>query len=432
VPEKKNTNWIGFLIWGICIFFYLYEFFLRTVIGTFQIPLMNELEISSLKFAFLSSTSYMLIYGAMQIPVSLIVDRFGLKKSLSLGAIACTLGSFGLAFSHHYSSAIGFRILMGFGSSFGFICLLISIYDWLPRQYNGLFIGTSQFLGTMGPLMAAGPLRALTDSAGLGWRRVFLIMGTVGTFLIGLVWLFVKNNIEQKGAYTILRRSADPLANIKRIFNSWQPWLIASYCACVYFTIEFLSENEGISFIMQKGFSPKFSSSMISLTWLGFAIGCPSLGLLSDLIQRRKSILILSGMTCFLAISAIVYMNNGIALGIAFFFLGLAASGESVGIATISDHFKKDSIAIGYGLNNGLVTLLLALLSPSIALLLDLTKTGIHPNYSEYKTVFNTLILVAFGSFIFATFFIKESFCKSQVDFTYLKIKPQGNSDALT
>ncbi|WP_367608019.1 hypothetical protein [Legionella sp. W05-934-2] len=42
--------------------------------------------------------------------------------------------------------------------SFGFICLLISVYDWLPRKNAALFIGLSQFIGTMGPMLAAGPL----------------------------------------------------------------------------------------------------------------------------------------------------------------------------------------------------------------------------------------------------------------------------------
>ncbi len=117
----------GTFIWLICAAFFLYEFLLRTVIGTFQHPIMYDLELTTFQFAILSSTVYLFIYAVMQIPVGLLVDRIGLKKSLLIGASICALSSIGFGLSYGYTTAIFFRFLTGLGSSFGFICLLISV-----------------------------------------------------------------------------------------------------------------------------------------------------------------------------------------------------------------------------------------------------------------------------------------------------------------
>lgn len=423
VAGIRHSRIFGFLVWGLCVFFFLYEFFLRTVVGTFQSSLMTDLQLSSFRFSVLSTTSYMLVYGLMQIPVSIIVDSVGLKKSLVIGSFACAIAAIGLANAHQFETAVAFRGLMGFGSSFGYICLLISVYDWMPRKYNGLFIGISQFLGTMGPLIAAGPLSSLAGSAVVSWRSVFVVMSGIGFGLMLLIWLFVENNQEEKGSYRILRPSEGADANVRRLFSSSQAWMISIFCACTYFSIEYLSENEGISFIAQKGFSPKFGASMISLTWLGFAIGNPLLGLISDLIQRRKTVMVIASLSCLVGVSGIVYSQSAIVLTVAFFLLGIGASGQSIGVAAISDHFKKHFIAIGYGLNNALVTTAVAVNAPCIGFLLDTIKKGEHPNLAEYTMAFNSLIVLSVISLVFSVFLVKESFCKSKVDFTYLKVR---------
>ena len=136
----------GFLVWGICALFFLYEFLLRTVIGTYQHPVMQDLNLTSFQFSLLSTTIFFLIYGAMQIPAGLIVDKIGLKKALIIATLTCTISSVGFAYSQSYPMAIFYRMVMGFGASFGFICLLISVHDWMPHKYSAIFIGLSQLV----------------------------------------------------------------------------------------------------------------------------------------------------------------------------------------------------------------------------------------------------------------------------------------------
>jgi len=66
------------------------------------------------------------------------------------------------------------------GASFGFLSLLVAVNDWMPHRHNALFIGLSQFIGTMGPMFAAGPLESYTASGHIAWQLVFKVLGFIG------------------------------------------------------------------------------------------------------------------------------------------------------------------------------------------------------------------------------------------------------------
>lgn len=385
---------------------------------------MYDFKLTSFKYSLISTSTYLLFYGAMQIPVGLIADRYGLKKSLFAGSAICSLSVIGFAYSHHFYSALFFRALTGLGSSFGFICLLLSVYQWMPRRNIALLIGVSQFVGTMGPMIAAGPINALAEASAITWRNIFLFLGVFGVFLTGAILLFVKNSPKEQGNYLILRRPKRMKENIKQLFSRAQPWGIALFSAFVYFSIEFLSENDGKIFLHLKGFSSSFSSYMLTVAWLGYAIGCPLLGFLSDYFQRRKSIMLSSAVISVVVIVIVIFSKEKHFLIIAFFFLGIAASGQSIGFAAMAEQFKAGYLAIGLALNNAMITAISAVNAPIIGFVIDSIKTTSHATLGDYQIAFYSLISVACLALILAVFSIKESFCKSAVDFNYLSINP--------
>lgn len=413
----------GFLVWGICTLFFLYEFFLRTVMGTYQHPIMSDLNLTTFQFSFISTTVFLVIYGAVQIPIGLIVDNIGLKKSLLIGTITCGIAAAGFAYSYHFPVAVFFRLLMGFGASFGFIGVLVALYDWMPHRYLAIFIGISQFIGTMGPMLAAGPLDTLSETKGLYWRDLFLSMGAFGLGLALLVLLFVENNLKKSGHFTILYRSEKITTSLMRLLSKWQPWAIAVFSATIYFAIEYLSENEGRTFLSFKGISFNAASYMITIAWIGYAISCPLLGFISDMLQRRKHVTQICALMGFVAIITILYAQNKLWLQVAFFLLGASAAGQSVAYAMISEQFKKQFVAVGFALNNAVILLFAAINAPLIGLFLDYKGRLTQITLAEYTSVFNILVFISAISIIIAFFFIKETFCKSTAEYTYLNYK---------
>ena len=92
----------GLLIWFICVLFFLYEYLLRTVIGTFQNPITQDLKLSSYQFSLLSSSAFLFVYGFMQIAIGPLLMHFGIKKTMLFAALVCTVSTLGVSFSNHY------------------------------------------------------------------------------------------------------------------------------------------------------------------------------------------------------------------------------------------------------------------------------------------------------------------------------------------
>lgn len=409
----KKISYHGLIVWLICALFFMYEFLLRTILGTFQQPLMNQLHLTPLTFALLSSTSYQLIYCLMQIPVGFISQRFGLKKTLFAAVIICVIAELGFSISSSFTMAIVFRLIMGFGSSFGFVCLLIAVYDWIPRKNIALFIGLSQFIGTLGPMLAAGPMNVLAQQMLIGWRGIFACLASFGVLLAGLILLVVDLNKKPK----IIVNSFPQLSFFSTFFQfirQKQVWFIALFSAFIYLSLEYLSENECKTFLTQKGFAANYSVYMISLAWLGYAIGCALLGFISDFFQRRKIIMLISAIVAMIALTCIIYLPlNPTITAFCFIFLGIGASGQSIGFAIMAENCQGKNLAIGLGFNNAMIGLSSAIIAPIIGFTLSQVSQYSALKVINFQEAFFILIILLLIALILAAFFIKETFCKT-------------------
>lgn len=422
IQSENKFSMVGILIWVSCALFFTYEFLLRTMLGTFQQPIMAELHLTPFKFAILSTSSFLLIYGLMQLPVGIIIDRLGLKKSLSFAVLTCALSAVLFSYSHQFSSAILIRMIMGLGASFGFICLLIAVYEWMPRKHIGLFIGLSQFIGVLGPMLAAGPLYSLVEKGYPDWRTITLCLGITGLSLTLLVFAVVKNNEGNIGRFKIIQRPTSMLDSLVMFLKQKQAWFIALYSAMIYFTLEYLSENEGKAFLILNGYESKFSSYMVSLGWIGYAIGCPLLGWISDKLKRRKQVMVIAAFVSLFAILGIVYFPisaNFVAL--LFFLLGAGTGGQSIGFAIMAEQCDKSYLAVGLGFNNAMITTISSINAPLIGWLLELISHGQPITLSHYKSAFLTIIALIVGAVMLAMFFVKETYCRPTKGFTLVK-----------
>ncbi len=414
----------GIVTWLICTFFFMYEFVLRTLLGTFQSPMMHDLQLTPVQFAFLSTTVFQLIYGIMQIPVGILTDWFGLKKILLGASIICAIANLGFSMSNHYVAVTLFRMLMGLGASCGFICLLIAIYDWMPQKNTCLFIGISQFIGTIGPMFAAGPLNTLLYQSNISWRDVFLNLALIGVVITIFVFRFVENNRRQSDKFIILSHSTSLVDDLIYLIKKKQIWCIAIYSAFIYFSIEYLTENEGVAFLVEKGFSSTFSSYMITLVWLGFAASCPLTGYFSDKIQRRKPFMIVSSILVLLSLFGIIYLPlNQAGLSIGFCLLGIGAGGSSIGFAIMAEQCKENSLAAGLAINNTLIVITSSLLAPLIGFVLSYTSSGGTVRLINYQEAFGSMVYIAIIAVTVVFFGIKETFCKSTCSNTILDAK---------
>lgn len=388
--------------------------------GSYQNPIITDLDLTPVKFSLLSSTLFLAIYGIMQIPVGIIVDHIGLKKSLFLASITCGLSCMIFSYSGNYQMAVISRIIMGFGSSFGFICLLIAVYEWMPQKHNGFFIGFSQFIGTLGPMLSAGPIENLSHSNNIDWRNIFFICSISGFLISILVILFVENKRKKSLKQIILTRPENTSSSLRKLFSRSQPWYIALLASCLYFSVEYLSENEGRNFLIEKNIGNLEAAYIITISWLGYAFGAPLLGFISDYIERRKIILIISAYISLISILVIFFSSQIIHVFIAFFFLGISASGQSIAFANIAEQFKNKFTAIGFGLCNFMIMTIAAINAPILAYVTDIGARNTDMISNKYDYIFLFLIFVSILAIILSSLFVKETFCKSAVESTII------------
>ncbi|MCH9770400.1 MAG: MFS transporter [Gammaproteobacteria bacterium] len=417
--EKSAVSLLGLIVWGLAALFFLYEFFLRTFIGSVAHQVIPDLKLNAETFAILGS-AYYVAYGLMQIPVGILADKFGVKKIMIFASLVCAAATFLFAHSQGFTTALLSRLLMGFGSSFAFVCLLVIAVTWFPRKYFGFFAGSSQFIGTMGPLLAGGPLIAMMTAYHESWRNALSGIAGFGVVLAILIFLIVKNKPRDSEQPLIFLKQDTPLKiSHLRLIKNKQAWFVAFYSATVYVSIALLGAIWGTEYLQTRGLPQATAADMVSLAWLGYAIACPLLGALSDIAKRRKPTLVFCSFVGLVATSCIVYLPLGDhewMYGLLFFSLGIAASGQNIGFATISEHVDLSSRATALGLNNGMITMFGAVIPPLTSYFIYLSAKGntAHLAPNNFILGFSLMPILYFISLFIVFFGIRETFCKPQ------------------
>lgn len=423
--QQTHLSKLGLLIWGLASLFFLYEFFLRTFVGSIAQQLLNDLHLTTTSFAMMGS-AYYLAYALMQVPVGVIATKYGVRRTLMFAIFCCVLSVFCFSHSSSASGAILARILMGFGSSFAFVSMLIIATSWFPRQYFAFFVGASQFIGTLGPMLAAGPLVWLLHHAQGDWRGLLNNIGLSGFGLLLLVSWFIKDsNASNRDNLIILSRPTPTSKAIKKLFSNPQAWFIALYSACSYCPIALLAAFWGTSFLQAHGFTQANAASMISLSWVAYAVSCVLLGILSDITKRRKTLLIACVAIGAIATAILTYITHlpHAAYPILFLSIGSAAAGQSLGFATIAEHVDTHTKPTALGLNNGMITTFGVIIPPLTGYLIGLSAHDHLPHFqlSDFTIGFSIMPLMYVTAFFVALFGIKETFCKPQKEVILLQ-----------
>lgn len=174
-------------IWVVGLLVYLLAVFHRSSLAVAGLAATDRFGISASQLATFTMLQ-LLVYAAMQIPVGLLVDRFGPRLVLLTGAVVLILAQSGFAFADSYPLALLARLFLGIGDAMTFICVLRLVSTWFAPRRIPLMTQLTGVLGQLGAIIAAVPM---TWSLGqLGWTRSYLLAASLGIVLV-VVLLFV-------------------------------------------------------------------------------------------------------------------------------------------------------------------------------------------------------------------------------------------------
>ena len=425
--SSERLRPLGLFIWFLAALFFLYEFFLRVFVATIADEVIEALSINAQELALITS-AYYLTYSFMQVPVGILVDRFGSRLLLTIAVFLAALGGFWFAFAHSFSIGFISRCLMGFGSSFAYVCLLVLALNWFPHKHFGLMIGIANFIGAAGPMLAGGPLASLLALFNNNWRLVLGMIGTAGFILTFLIGLFVRNAPgRDKKAIVHLDTSSEPLlSRLKALSKNPQVWGVMLYAGFIYVCMPLMGAYWGTLYLKSRGLDRVTAASMSTLLWLGLAVAAPLFGKISDSIKKRKPVLMFVAALGIVDSLAILYWptTNPFLYGLFFLLLGFASCGHVVSFATISEHVEKRLHATAIGMNNSMIMLFAAILPTFVTAIIQYAA---HSKESaDYTTAHFqeglALMPVFYGiAFLVATFWIRETYCRQQNEIVLLK-----------
>ncbi len=120
----------------------------------------------------------LLVYASLQIPVGVLLDRFGARALVVTGALTMAAGQLLLALSGSLPLAIAARVLVGTGDALTFISVLSVVTAWFPARRVPVMTQLTGLLGQLGQVLSALPLAALLS--GPGWTPAFVAAAARG------------------------------------------------------------------------------------------------------------------------------------------------------------------------------------------------------------------------------------------------------------
>jgi predicted MFS family arabinose efflux permease len=168
--------------------------------------------------------------------------------------------------------------------SASFMGSLLLLAGWLPPQRFGVFSGLVAGAATLGGLMATTPLHWL--SSAWGWRGVFIILALATAALAAAFWLLVRN--PGAGAPPNLRQS------LKILLPRLRFWILGLASAARYgFFVALQSTWAGPFLLWGLGLDQAQSARLMLCMILGYMLGMPLSGYISDYLQAPKLVVML-------------------------------------------------------------------------------------------------------------------------------------------
>jgi len=351
--------------------------------------LMSSFKIDAAGFGSLAA-AYMFAYAPMQIPVGVLMDRYGARRLLTIGALLCGIGSLLFAGSPiFFVSQLG-RFLTGIGSAFGFVGFIYICNHWFQGQGVALLMGLGNSIGMVGAVIGLGPITIAVNS--MGWRATSTIIGFIGIALGIAILLLVRN--EPKGMTHGDKKPTmlEVLKNFKEVISFKQTWIVALLSATIYLPTSAFAGLWCTPYIQTlykvDNSTAGYASSLIFIGWL---LGGPMLGHYSDIIKKRKPFYIVNAILLLILFIVIIYFPPPelYEMFILLAVLGVLASVQLLTYSTAIELNNPEAKGSALAVTNFIVFVAACIVQPLTGSMLDWHWNGVERGGIPVFTVEN-------------------------------------------
>lgn len=261
----------AWLVWGIGVFAYLTAVTHRTSFGVAGLVATDRFDATASALSAFTVIQ-LVVYAALQIPVGVLVDRFGPRVMIATGAALMTVGQLQLAAAESVPAGVTGRIFVGAGDAMTFIAVLRLIPLWFPTRRVPILTQLTGQLGQLGQLISIAPFAlALTAR---GWSQAFVGLAGLGVLACVLSVALIRDAPPGTAAPTIRSGLKETASNLTTAWH--QP---------------------GTRLGMWSHFATQFSGTVFVLTW-GYPFLVSGQGLDAGTTSVLLSLFVVVGLIC--------------------------------------------------------------------------------------------------------------------------------------
>lgn len=311
-PLRRQIHDIGrrraWVIWAVALAVYVVAVFHRTSLGVAGLVAAERFHITASQLATFTVVQ-LVVYAGMQIPVGVLLDRFGSRRLLLIGLALISVGQLWFAFAGSFGVGLAARVLLGMGDAMIFTSMLRLVALWFRVKQAPVITQVSGMVGQLGAVAAATPLAAALSR--FGWERSFGISAGVGALLSVALFLVVKDSpytgmaVEKIKVRALARTLGEVWGNPGTRLGMW-----------IHFTGQFgatvFTMLWGYPFLVQgQGLSASTAGALLITLTLSAMVAGPVVGSLTGRLPYRRSQIVLTIVAAIASTWALVLLWPG-------------------------------------------------------------------------------------------------------------------------
>jgi nitrate/nitrite transporter NarK len=184
----RRRAWV---IWAVALSVYVLAVFHRSSLGVAGLLAAERFHVEATELA-LFTVLQLAVYAGMQVPVGVLLDRFGPRAMLLSGLVLMTSGQLVFAYAESFPSAVLARAVLGAGDAMVFVSAIRLVSVWFLVRQAPLITQLTGQVGQLGAVVAAAPLTLALQE--LGWTGAFALASSIGVVLMVAVLSLVKDS----------------------------------------------------------------------------------------------------------------------------------------------------------------------------------------------------------------------------------------------
>ena len=280
------------IVWATGLLAYIVAVLDRTTLGVSGLDAADRFGASpSLLSTFV--VLQVIVYAGAQVPAGLLLDRFGSKALIVVGAALMASGQLVLAFTESLPAAIAARAVLGLGDALTFISVLQLVPHWFPSRQVPLVTQLTGICGQLGQVLSAIPFFTLLTDA--GWTVAYVSVAAIGVLSMVLTLALVKNTPNGRTVPTQTTSIRETLASVKTVWLRPGTRLGFFTHMGTQFSVTVFALMWGVPYLtVAQGLSPGAAGGLLTISVVAAIASGIVVGMLTGRHPHRRSRMVLA------------------------------------------------------------------------------------------------------------------------------------------